>query len=252
VKVVAVLVPVGMAVLLASGIRKNTLLTVALVSLGMAAIAGVLYVYSIVHYADAGRPASSPLETVERAFSYNLDPGFINYETGEMGRMAALAHWWNENVKVDLVRSFVGHGPGASRGAGVLGVGDSAKKYPFKINRSAAAQLLWDVGILGLAAFLLVLWRGAVLAISAAKSSSCPPVQGAALEASAAGLLMMVVMLPYSRDILEVPATSILMMFLLGLTSLSTQLHVSTAGRHRPSHASDLVRDWGSQGLLGR
>ena len=173
---------------------------------------------------------------MERAFSYSLDPNQINFKTWQMGRAAALKHWWHENIGVDPLRSFIGHGPGASRGRSILGVGEAARKYPFIIDRSSATQLLWDVGLLGFLLVCVALLRGAWTALVCSRVRSCPPELSASLEATAAALVMMVVMLPYSRDLLEVPATGVLMMLLLGYAAFAHRSYAREIGVRETRH----------------
>jgi hypothetical protein len=222
VKVVAILIPIGLVVACLAGLRDRPMLTLALLPTAALTVVGILLAYGIVHGGKA-RISSAPAEVVERAFRYSLDANHINFQTGEMGRMAAIVHWWKENAYVDPVRTFVGHGPGASRGSSILGAGEAARKYPFFIDRSAATQLLWEVGLLGFATFCLVLFWGAALALKASRQAGQSPERSATLEATAAALLMTLVMVPYGRDVLEVPAIGVLMMLLLGYAALASR-----------------------------
>lgn len=230
VKVVVVLIPIAVTVLFWAALRRRPALAFTLLIVGAGSVIGVPAAYERLHYAAGGRPQVGPVEVLEDAIERNADQQRINFRTGEMARMAALAFWWQENGWVDPVRTLVGHGPGASRSRSVLGAGDVAAKYPFNIARSAATQLLWEVGLVGLVLFTLILLRGSILAWSTSRAPTCSAETSAWLEATSAGLLMMVAMLPYSRDLLEVPAIAVLVMLLLGFSAYAPQTI------HSPGH----------------
>jgi hypothetical protein len=56
-------------------------------------------------------------------------------------------------------------------------------------------------------------------ALNASKALNVEPFQAAVLEAVFGGLLMVLMMLPYGKDVTEVPALGVLLMFFLGYVS---------------------------------
>jgi len=219
VKVVVVLLPLGMGALLIPYFRKNPFMVV----LGLLASAivafGVLMLYGYLR-SKTGTVNYDILEVLNDAFWYSLDPTFINYVTGEMGRMASLVHWWQENGFRDPLHTLIGHGPGSSSISGVFGAGEMARKYPFEINRSTLSIFLWDIGLTGVFCYVLLITKGMHMAFVASKRVEITQFQAAALEAIFGGLFMVLIMLPYGKDVSEVPALGVILMLFLGYTSL--------------------------------
>jgi hypothetical protein len=215
VKVVVVLLPLAAFVLLApETIRRPVLvLSSALVTLILGFL--LLLGYESVHY-HRGADSRDPVEVVTRAFGYSLDVNQINLRSGEMGRVAAVAHWWREVAERDSFHAVFGHGPGASRSQSVVGAGEMARRYPFKIDRSTATQLLWDVGLFGFACYFALLCSGAWRAARLARRLRAQPAEAALLDTVSAGLAMMALLTFYGRDPLEVPALAVLTALMLG------------------------------------
>lgn len=219
VKVVVVLLPLGMGALLIPYFRKHPfmvllgLLTSAIVALGVLMLYGYLR-------SKTGTVNYDILEVLNDSFWYSLDPTYINYVTGEMGRVASLVHWWQENGFGDPLHTLIGHGPGSSSISGVFGAGEMARRYPFEINRSTLSIFLWDIGLTGVLCYILLITKGMQLAFVASKRVDITQFQAAALEAIFGGLFMVLVMLPYGKDVSEVPALGVILMLFLGYTSL--------------------------------
>lgn len=216
VKVAILLLPIGMAVIYRKTFIRNPVAAISgvvtVISLGL----GLLVAYDKIHYADTGQESRDIPALVERAFDYSLDTQHINFASGQMGRNAALVFWWQKGFLTDPLRGMLGYGPGASRSTSHFAVGEIARKYSFGIDRSAATQLLWEMGLAGFVAFVFILAKGLLLALRTANATDSPA-SAALLEGAAAGLAMALLMLPYSREALEVPALSFTIMLLLGL-----------------------------------
>ena len=215
VKYVTILFPVGMLILSLPLLIKKPV--VALFSMFMISIAmvGLLYLYGTVHYEAAGVAQKDSFEDVlDAAFGYSTDNDLIS-DTGEMSRTGAFVFWWDNGFVPDVVHGFIGYGPGASRSQSTFAVGEIASKYPFTIDRSVGVVLLWDVGLLGFFAFISIMISSVILAYKTSRYSLNPS-RKAILEASSAILAMLVLMIPYSLEILEVPALTFMMMLLWG------------------------------------
>lgn len=231
VKVVVVLVPVAAIVMLAPHIKRRPLIVMLGIPVALVAGVLVLFAYESLHYGNSGTTTNGgPAEIVERAFSYSLDPEHINYRTREMGRVAALKLWWQEHSLSEPGEWLFGHGPGASRGNSIVGAGEAARRYPFLIDRSAATQLLWDVGIIGFLAYMSACMIGALKAAKLASTPGLDKLDAAILESSAAGLAMLVIMMFYGRDPLEAPAVSVLIMLMLGYVVFQDRRCVARVG----------------------
>ena len=220
VKVVMLLIPLGLMVMYMPMLRQRPFAVAGMFLLGMAFVTATLFSYQSVHYGGSNRDSGNVVDVFSKATAYSFDSELINYRTGEMGRTAALTHWWTENGISDVFHSLVGYGAGASRGRSVTGAGEAAQHYPFLIDRSAATQLLWDVGLIGFLSYFFILFIGFRRAYRAAKNPEIDARFAAILEASAVGIAMMFAMLFYGRDLLEVPAMTLLVMLLVGGASL--------------------------------
>jgi hypothetical protein len=209
---------IGMAVVYRQTAVRNPIAAIfgaiTILALGL----GLLVAYDKTHNAAIHQESRDAYELFDKSFGYSLDTQFINLETGEMGRNAALVFWWQKGFLPDPMRGMLGYGPGASRSSSQFAVGQVARKYSFGIDRSAATQLLWELGLAGFLAFVFILLQGAMLALRAANVTTSPT-SAAILEAAAAGLVMALSMLPYNRDVLEVPALGFTLMLLLGLAA---------------------------------
>ena len=75
--------------------------------------------------------------------------------------------------------------------------------------------MLWDIGVLGLMAYLAILVVSFFEALKLAPLQQIPPFHRSALEASAVMMALTGVMVPYDSDILIVPQFQVL--FLLAL-----------------------------------
>lgn len=215
VKVVVVLLPIGIATLFWREVYRRPVLALlgGVVTLGLSL--SVLLVYNQLDSDSSTGQARDLGSLIDSTFGYSLDPTMINRETGEMGRNAALVFWYKEGWQRDTLRGLVGYGPGASRSASNFSVGEVARKYSFSIDRSTAAQLLWEVGLLGFVLYVGMIVWGAWLALRSAPWFDNDNTK-ATLEACGAGLVMMLVMVPYVRDLLEGPALAFTLMYLLG------------------------------------
>ena len=220
VKVVVLLLPLGMGALLIPYVKRNPFVVMLTMFVSIIVAFGVLVLYSYLR-SKTGTINLDILEVLNDAFWYSLDPTYINYASGEMGRIASLVHWWQENGPSDPLHTLFGHGPGSSRNSGVFGAGEVARKYSFNISRSSLSIFLWDIGLVGVFSYLNIVVVGMLLAIKTSRVASIKPLQAAILEAIFGGLMMVIIMLPYGNDVTEVPALGVLLMLLLGYVSLS-------------------------------
>lgn len=215
IKVVMVLFPLGLAVLFFRDIQRRPWIFL----LGLVVSAGfmvtVLYAYDAIHYASTGRSSASFVDLFDRAFGYSFDPSVINHETGEMGRMAAFYLWWQDGFSSSLLQGLFGYGPGASR-ASTIAFGEIAQRYAFRIDRSAATQMLWEIGLAGYVLFMGILLAAAATALKLAGKYAADPARQATLELVAAVLVMAVPMSAYGKDLIEVPALGLFVMVALG------------------------------------
>ncbi len=140
----------------------------------------------------------------------NANAKDINLITGEMGRVSALTFWWHKHdLGANPVTFLVGHGIGSSR----IGTfpGSAARYYSFKIARSSLAILLWEVGILGSSAVILILILGWKFSRVAYYESLTSPYHKAIFQAFGASFIILLCTLPYNIDIVQTPQIQLLM-----------------------------------------
>ena len=215
VKIVLVLVPLAvLLVFLGSFVRRPLAFVSSALLVGSVLVALGL-VYQMLYWQYGGGYNIPAAENFERAIETTLDPNNVNPVTGAVGRTASLAIWARD-PKSDISEKILGHGFGASR-IGATGIGDIARRYyPYQITPSAAASMLWDIGLLGLVAFTAVLVSAALSARRLAREPSIPPFHRAVLEAVTVSLGLVYVTVFYNGDLLYLPATGFLLMLLMG------------------------------------
>jgi hypothetical protein len=162
----------------------------------------------------------------ERNFKADSDGQFINYRTGDIGRVAAI-RFWNAQ-QTGAVETLIGQGLGSSR-KGDLAVGEAAKRWPFNIARHSLAILLWETGLLGTSVFILMLAAAYFYAHKIASDPRTVAEDKPVLLACGAGLVLLVLELPYNTDIFYSPQIQILLMLILGQIALSGGKLVTTA-----------------------
>lgn len=154
----------------------------------------------------------------EHIYKASTDDRFINLQTGEIGRVAAIRFWADQQT--GGVGTLIGEGMGASR-KGSMVVGPAAKRWMFNIARSSLAILLWETGLLGTAAFILMLVAAYFYAHKIAGDPRTLPEERPILLTCCAGLVLLLLELPYNTDIFYAPQIQILMMLFLGQVSVS-------------------------------
>lgn len=210
VKVIVVLFPLAFVIMNCREVIRRPLYFLVAGLVVVMVLGGVL---SIFQAASKTGQRVSISEYVEISFGYILDPNNIQ-EDGEVGRFAALNLWYRDGRKTPQT-VLLGYGPGASQNS-TTGKGVVAARYaPLGINSTTAAGMLWDVGVLGLAAFLAVLVIAFFEALKLASLPQIPVFHRSALEASALMMALAGVMVPYDNDVLIVPQFQVL--FLLAL-----------------------------------
>lgn len=101
-------------------------------------------------------------EHIGRAFFYTFDPDF-EIRPGRRGRIASIIYWMQTVLfNGDIIHSLIGYGPassisGAGAGSSIAGAGSAAQRFGAGLDVSAITKLLWDVGIVGLFGFMLII-----------------------------------------------------------------------------------------------
>ncbi|MFG6432138.1 hypothetical protein [Roseateles sp. LYH14W] len=215
VKAVVVWLPLVAVLVFSQQLRRRPLLFVFGVLGSLALVVGVIAVYRMSFYSHSS--GMSLLEFFTSQIQYVYDPNRFNPETRELGRASVLAHWWREaGSHGGVVNWLFGFGPGASRGVSTVAVGTIAKLYPFYIDLSAAAALLWDVGVVGFVAFCSMLLLGAIECWRMSKRVALPLALRQQYEASGIALLLILSSVIYVRDVIDGTIVQFLIFFMLG------------------------------------
>lgn len=188
--------------------------------LGAVLLTGVGWVYKTAFYESQG---SQTFEQIyEKQLKYAFDPNDYRAEFGRLGRVASLGFWWQKHEAAsDPLHFFLGHGLGASRGASALGMGDEARKYSVALDTTGASTLLWDVGLIGTAAFVGLLAVGGVFGVRLSRDERFSAGRRETLFLSGTVLVLSTLGVFYNRDAIDTPVVQLLVYFSLGQIALA-------------------------------
>lgn len=220
VKAVVIWLPMVAMLVFSSQIGKRPFLFVMGVLTSVALGVAAIYVYRLTYYAHGSNESFAMF--FFRLIEYVYDPDRFNAATRELGRFSALVHWWREMGGESFANWMIGFGPGASRGASTVAIGEIAKRYPFYVDISAAAALLWDGGLLALFSLSMLLIFGGLRARVLSANENLPCSLRQQLEASSVGLALIFTSVFYVRDAIDGPIVSFLIFFFIGLISYAS------------------------------
>lgn len=211
-------VTIPVAVILIYGremFRKPMRVLLAFAATGVLLV-GIVSLYQVQFSYSRSAAANETLsEYVERTFANNLDDRFINYQTREMGRVAALRFWEREHSVDDPVKYFLGHGIGSTK-TGTFVRGEAASDYSLRIDRSTAAIILWDGGVFGLVCLILLLWFASRMAFRLARSESVAQQDRILMPAMGVAVVLSLLELPYQTAVANAPQTQLLLALVVG------------------------------------
>lgn len=216
VKFAVLLLPIALLVAFRKDFFSKPIAALSAVIVGGVLTVGLLAVYQAQYSNEAVERSGSGY--FDRNITAATDAQFINYRTGEIGRVAAITFWAEQQS--NPVGVLIGAGMGASR-KGDLATGEAAKRWEFNIARSSLAILLWETGLLGTCAFLLIFFSAFLYALRLERSPHVPSDDKPYLIACSAGLIMLGLELPYNTDIFYSPQMQILFFLILGQLALS-------------------------------
>lgn len=186
---------------------------------------GILLAYNAMYYVGT---YSSSYDLYEKQIGYIFDTNRFNVVTREIGRVASILFWWTENRQADLVTVLMGSGPGASRGASTLAIGEVARRYSYLVDTSTLTALLWDVGLLGALAFVGMGVFAALSAARATRNESLTLLQRNQAEATLLGLLLILSGVAYNRDAVDSFAIQLLLVFFIASALRWSSVSVQT------------------------
>ncbi len=213
IKFAVLLLPLGFILLLRREFLQKPLQSFFLLILGLLLSTAVLVGYQAQY--DGDRSNMSFSEYFESMFSASTSGDFVNLETREIGRVAALTFWAHEHSLNQPLELFLGHGAGASR-VGETVVGEAAKPYPFNISRSALAMFLWELGLLGAVAFMGMLLAAYNQLYRLSLDKRLTPHESTVTLSMAVAVVIMGAGAPYNTDLLFSYHMQVMLMLSLG------------------------------------
>lgn len=234
VKAVILLLPIGIAVLFRKELLRRPLQALAFVVGAVVLSVGLVLAYQA-QFSSARTTAGRSVEAyVELMLERATDSDSYQRGRARMNRTTALVYWWDNHEAGDPVRFFLGDGIGATR-VGSLAVGETARQHAYRLNTTAASQLLWETGMLGLAAVAGLLLAGMGMAGRASGDTGLTAFQRAVAAAALPMLLITLLGLAYNTDFVGTPPAQLLSMLLLGY--LYRLRRLGAQSRAHPKHA---------------
>lgn len=176
-----------------------------------------LFSYQALHWSTGGGTLQ---ENVEKFFSYSFaeKAGKRRAAMGNMTRLEALTYW-SENQGLDDPKGFlVGDGLSASKSTSRVLASELVAEHGWKqLDKSTLSGLLWDTGIVGTALFMGALLSAYILAGRISLSPHLSDEERAIVKGLQAGLVVLVVSLPYTSAIMQTAQGTLMLYLVLGL-----------------------------------
>jgi hypothetical protein len=228
-KIIVVLFPLAFLVMNRGEVFRRPLYFLGMGVIVISILGGILALY-----AQQWRPGRqfSTLEYLTSSAEYVANPNAAKAD-GHVGRTAALSIWYSDGRGTPQTLLF-GYGPAASQASSAgKTTGVIAARYaPLKINSTTAAAMLWDIGVLGLIAFLAIPLAAFFQGLRLCSLAQIPAFHRSAIEASALMMAFAGVLVPYDKSLLFVPQLQVI--FLLALFQI-VYWRIRTAGANDSS-----------------
>lgn len=187
------------------------------------------FTYKSLYY-DTGRDGATYDDVYKKQIQYIFDPTKFNNETREIGRIASIIFWWEQQRAENPIGIFLGRGIGSSRSVSTFGAGEVAERYAYKIDTSTLTMLLWDFGLLGTFAFVGMILVGALQAFRLSSNSVLSATQRQHVRLAGIALLLVLSGIAYTKDAVDDTSIQILLFF-----SLGTVVNCARASKSLPS-----------------
>jgi hypothetical protein len=239
-KVVFVLIPVMLFGLYLDQLRARPVRFLMGAAVIAALLGALLYVYYVFFWQVQTR--GSVMDAIIRRFAYSFDPNFMPAYNWP-GRMTGLAIWWRaQEFAGDPFHWLVGYGVAAATSMSTIaGPGVAALKFGLGTDVTGATKLLWEVGVIGLVAFLMpLLLSFRTLGQVLRSQADLPPVERAFYQSLRAVTAVLFLAVLYEVTIVSSPPLQLLAFLLYGVCGvLRANLHANPASRteHRPAFA---------------
>lgn len=231
VKAAFVFIPVAIFVLYAEELlRRPKLLFQAVVSV-VVLVGGLFAVYQTYQWSSM-RQYGTAGDSVHASVDYIVNPRNIDWTDGEVGRVAALALWYND-FRTDFSHRLIGHGPGASRSESTVGAtGEVGKRFfPLRVASTSLALLLWDVGVVGLLAYIGLILAGVIDATRAIRAAPKGSLEEAIARTARVVIVLTFAFLPYNRYSMDQAPYQVLLFLSIGSVVWILRRHGRPSGR---------------------
>lgn len=211
-----VLIPVAVALIYGRDLLRKPMRVLIAFAATAVLVVGIISLYQTQFtYSRSGSGNETLTQYIERTFANNLDDRFVNPQTREMGRVAALRLWETEHGIDDPVTYLLGHGVGSTKIGGLV-LGEAAARYSVRIDRSTATILLWDSGLFGLACFVLLLYFASRMAFRLSHSNALDERERVLMPAMGVAAILLLLELPYQTAVANAPQTQLLLAMVVG------------------------------------
>lgn len=217
-KVVFVLIPIALGALYSNEVYQRPLRFVfgALVTVGVMTL--LLYFYYVFFWESQAR--GNPFDAIVRRFSYSFDPNFragINWP----GRMTGLAIWFRgQDFGGDLYHWLVGYGVAAATSMSTIaGPGVAALKFGLGTDVTGATKLLWEVGAVGMVAYVAPLFLAFLSFGRALRDGELDPLLRSFVQALRASTPVLALAVLYEVTIVSSPPLQLIAMILYAVAA---------------------------------
>ena len=241
VKAIVFWMPLALVLTLRTRLLRNIGTFIAYGCLIAVFMVGTFAAYKAMYWGEQGASGNTVEQKLQHTGGYFFDPYEIQYATGEVGRFASLYIWYRDPTP-DVMGRLIGFGPGASADGESTGRGVVALRYrPLHIDATTLAALLWDLGILGTATFVMIPVLAVLAAVRYLRRGGGTLHQQAMVDASAVILVVMMTTFIYNRTLLVETSSQLLFLFCTGCIVQMCRFasaQVRTPAAARPASAS--------------
>jgi len=219
VKFMILLLPVAFFLMSARELVRNPVKALMAIISGFALAFAILIIYSQL-YTDRGGRSQTFQEYATNMIEANLDPNYVAPKRNQLGRVTSIVFWYQKHSMREPSSLLIGHGIGSSRRS-LSYIGEAQKPYALNLGRTSFTLLLWEVGIIGTAAYL-ALHCFAYFALFRMSGDPTRSTRSRVVLASmAVAIVMLAAGIPYTSDLLGTYQIQVILMLCLGYMVVS-------------------------------